>query len=189
MEGDRVRQQLLGAPLVVLGRVLEVRLEVDLPVALRLHVAVAHAQEMAGEKLLNALEEGLAGERELEGQVIGEPVRVGLDLRQERQQRLHLGREVEDAVNDRVVERLDPEAVPRGEQRLSLLVPEREREHPAQPLEAGLAPLAVGAQDHLGVGARVEAVLAEEPAQLDVVVDLAVVGDPVAGAVGHRLVT
>ena len=34
----------------------------------------------------------------------------------------------------------------------------------------------------------VEAVLAEQPAQLDVVVDLAVVGDPVAAAVGHRLV-
>ena len=128
-----------------------------------------------GEQLLDALEQRLARERELEREVVGEAVEVGLDLRQEGQQRLHLGGEVEDAVDDRVVERLDPEAVARDEERLRLLVPEREREHAAQPLEAALAPLAVGAQDHLGVGARAEAILAEQPAQLDVVVDLAVV--------------
>src|SRR5206468_13027598 len=70
VEGDRIGQQLLDAPLVEVAGVVEVRLEVDLPVLLRLDVPVAYAQEVAGQQLLDTGEERLAGERELEGQVV-----------------------------------------------------------------------------------------------------------------------
>jgi hypothetical protein len=73
---------------------------------------------------------------------------------------------------------------------LLLGVPEREREHAVEALDAGGPPLAIGVQDHLGVGARVEDVaeLLQVGHQLDVVVDLPVVGDPIPlRAVVHRL--
>src|SRR5205085_1486687 len=125
-EPDRVGKELLN-PMLVVGRgVLEVRLEVDLPVALGLDAAVPDAEEVAGLELADAFEKRLAGQAELEAQVVLEPVEVGLDRRQERQQRLDLGGEVEDAADLGVVERLDPEAVAGGEERLRLLVPERE---------------------------------------------------------------
>src|SRR3954465_5710019 len=111
MERDRVGEQLLRAALVEVVGVVEVRLEVDLPVALRLDLAVPDAQEVAGQQLLHALEERLAGERELERQVVGEPGTAGLDLGQERQQRIYLRGEIEDVADDRVAQRLDPEAV------------------------------------------------------------------------------
>ncbi len=70
-------------------------------------------------------------------------------------------------------------------------VPERDGEHPAQPLEAGGAELLVEVRDHLDVAVPPEAVPArlELGAQLDVVVDLPVAdADDLAGLVGDRLV-
>ena len=65
---------------------------------------VAHAQEVPRQELADALEERLAGEAELEGEVVLEPLEVGLDRGQEGQQRLRLGGEVEDVADLGVVE-------------------------------------------------------------------------------------
>src|SRR5204862_15572 len=53
-----------------------------------------------------------------------------------------------------VVQRLDPERVPRGEQAAASRVPEREREHALEPRDARLPPFRVRAEDHLRVGGR-----------------------------------
>src|SRR5262249_39909486 len=62
---------------------------------------------------------------------------------------------------------------------LPLGVPERERPHAVEPLDAGVSPLAVRGEDHLGVGRAAEAVALrlELRAKLAVVVDLAVVDE------------
>ena len=89
-----------------------------------------------------------------------------------------------------VVQRLDPEPVPRGEQAAASRVPEREREHALEPRDARLPPFRVRAEDHLRVGGRPEpmALLLERPPQLAVVVDLSIVDDREAGALHvHRL--
>src|SRR6185437_10085248 len=93
----------------------------------------------------------------------------------------------EGAVVDGVREGLDAEAVACAEQLLLPFVPDSEREHSAEALDARRPPAPVRAEHDFGVGCRAEAVLTELAAQLDVVVDLAVVRDPVAGAVVHRL--
>ena len=144
---------------------------------------------MAGLQLADALEQGLAGEAELEGEVVLQPLEVGLDRGQHRQQRLRLGGEVEDVVDDRVVEGLDPEAVAGADQLLGGLVPDRVGEHPAQPLAGSPCPQRSWARrttsvSQRGRGSRPPISLR----QLGVVVDLAVVGDPAPGLVGHRLV-
>ena len=48
VEGDRIGQQLLRAALVEVVCVVEVRLEVDLPVAMRFDLSVPNAKEVAG---------------------------------------------------------------------------------------------------------------------------------------------
>ena len=105
---------------------------------------------------------------------------------------LDLGGEREEPVGrEPVVERLDAEPVARGKDRPGLAVVEHEREHAVEPVQAVPPPLGVGVEEHLGVGAGVKGMAGglELGAQLAVVVDLAVVDDPVA-AVGraHRLV-
>jgi glycosyltransferase involved in cell wall biosynthesis len=80
------------------------------------------------------------------------------------QDRLHLGRQVEHAAVDRVVERLGAEAVARGEQQALPLVPQDERELSAQPRQAGGPALLVQVDQDLAVGAGAEAVAA--PLQL-----------------------
>ena len=188
VQGDRLAQQRLDALLEVLRRVVEVEVVVDLPVALGRDPAVADPHAVAGQELAHALEQGLAGQAELEGQVVLEPLEVRADGRQERQQRLRLRGEVEDVADLGVVERLDPEAVARAEQLLLALVPERVGEHAAQAVERVRAPAVVGAHHDLGVAVGPEAAAADLRAQLGVVVDLAVVGEPAVRVVAHRLV-
>ena len=166
----------------------EIGLVLDFPVAPHDDVAVADEQVVARQQLLDAPEERLAVQHELEGEVVLQALGVGLDRREERQQRLGLGGQEQQAVDLRVVEGLDAEAVARAEERLLLLVPEGEREHAAQLLQAVHAPAPVRAQDHLGVRRRAEGALAEHLAHLDVVVDLAVVSQPGAITVGHGLI-
>ena len=72
-------QQRLDLLLEVQRGVVEVEVVVDLPVADRLRRAPADPQEMAGQELLDALEQRLAGEAELEGEIVLERVEVGLD--------------------------------------------------------------------------------------------------------------
>ena len=187
MQPHRLGKQALDPLLVVLRGVVEVEVVVDLPVASRLSDAAAHPEEVAGQQLADSLEERLAGEAELEGQVVLQPLEVGLDGRKERQQRLRLGREVEDVADLGVVERLDAEAVAHAEQLLLGFVPDGVGEHPAQVAERLRSPAVVRAHDDLGVGAGAPRA-SELRAQLGVVVDLAVVGQPAARLVAHRLV-
>ena len=106
--------------------------------------------------------------------------RVEVDLAT--RERPQLGGECELAVCLPVVERLDPVAVAGKHEPSALGVPDRNREHPAQPVCEALAVLFVEMDEHLGVAARREPVprALEVVAQLAVVVDLAVLddGDP-----------
>ena len=80
----------------------------------------------------------------------------------------------------RPVERLDAEAIAREQQPPPRRVPDREREHAAEALDAVVAPLLVGVDDRFGVGARAVAVAGRFELRPDVgvVVDLAVEDDP-----------
>src|SRR5262249_2695238 len=83
---------------------------------------------------------------------------------------------------------LDPEAIARAEEAIGLPVPEREREHAPEARDAVGAPPPVGREDHLRIGGRAERPVGVElRAKLDVVIDLAVVGDAGAVGCGHRL--
>src|SRR5581483_3926285 len=74
------------------------------------------------------------------------------------------------------VARLHAEAVARAEQRAATAVPDDERPHAVEALDARLAPLEVRGVQHLGVALAAEAMTfrLQLGAQLDVVVDLAV---------------
>ena len=89
-----------------------------------------------------------------------------------------------------VEQRLDAEAVARENEPAGAAVPQRYREHAAQPLGEAVAVLLEEVHDHLGVAARPEAVAGrlELGAELGVVVDLPVLNDVDAAVLaGHRL--
>ena len=119
-------------------RVVEVGLEVHLPVAAASARCRPRTRQRSGRRgsSLTSLNSVLPAEDELEGEVVPQAVAVRLDGAQERQQRLGLGRAVEDAVDDGVVERLDAKTVASHEEPLFVLVPECEGEHAAQMVEA-----------------------------------------------------
>ena len=83
-----------------------------------------------------------------------------------------------------VVERLDADPIAREEEAPGAGVPDREREHAAEALDARVSPLLVAVHDDFRVGVRPEPVPAalELGAQRRKVVDLAVEDDP------HRVV-
>ena len=144
---------------------------------------------MPRQQLPDTAEEGLARERELECQVILKRLEVRLDSRQEREQGFDLRGEVDDGPDLRVVEWLDPEAVADAHEGSGRFVPERECEHSAEAAERLAAPPAVRPDQGLRVTAGAEPFPGgfELASQLGVVVELAVVGDPAAGLVAHRL--
>ena len=129
--------------------------------------------------------------REPERQVGGERLLVEVARRRRMlEDRLDLGAEEHALRQQRVVQRLDAEPIAGEEELAPARVPDREGEHPVQALDARGALLLVEVDDRLGVGRGPEAVPArlEPGAQLAVVVDLAVVGDPDRPVlVGHRL--
>ena len=89
-----------------------------------------------------------------------------------------------------VVDRLLAEAIAREEQPLAPRVPDGEREHPVDALRKRFAPLLVPVDEHLGVAVAAEHVSVRNQlgAQMQVVVDLAVEGDPDGPVlVRHRL--
>ena len=144
---------------------------------------------MAGRQLPDPCEHRLFAHGELEGQILGKGTRVGLDVLQERDERLGFRGEVEDAVHDRVVERLDPEPVARGEQPALVLIPDREGEHAAQMIDGIQIVPVVGGQDGLGIRVAPELpVRTQRLAQLDIIVDLAIIGQDRAVGRRHRLV-
>ena len=161
------------------------------PVLLEVDSALPEDQGVRGRQLPDTTEERLGG-------VVDEPVLevvadAGLAGRKRLAggaERLELAREHETTPFEPVVEGLDAEAVARAEELATLPVPDRERPHPVEPLDAASAPLVVGGEDHLGVRAGAEAVTAglELTPELEVVVDLAVVDESIPILrIGHRL--
>ena len=94
-------------------------------------------------------------------------------------QRAKLGRELELAVVRAVVQRLDPVPVAREDEAPLARVPDRDREHPAQPFRETGSPLLVRVNQDLGVAVRAERVARtlQLGHELLVVVDLAVLHD------------
>ena len=188
MQAQRIVQE-FGQAFPAIDRVVvEIDLVAHVPVTPDADPAVLHRQCVAGKELLHALEQGLLADGELKGQVFGQRAGVGGDLRQKRQQGLGLRGEDEMIADDRVVERLDAEAVAGAEQAPFPFVPDGKGEHAAQVPDAFVAVAVVGGENRLGVrcGAEPPAV-AEGLAQFQVVVDLAVVDDGRAVRPPHRL--
>jgi hypothetical protein len=151
-----------------------------------------NGQDGAGRQDVDVLEEGLRREVVLEGEVLDQRGRIelgrhgaagehGFDLAAERQEvRSH-----------RIVQRLDAVAITRQMQRVVPGVVQPEREHAVQASHTLGAELLPRVEQDLGVGAGPEDVAARDElvAQLAIVVDLAVVGQPIAMVrAGHRLV-
>jgi len=92
------------------------------------------------------------------------------------EQRLDLGPEIQAASDERVVQRLDAEAIAGEEQPSALAIEDGQPEHAAQAPERRGAPFLVAVHDHFGIGTRLKPVAAvlELPAQFTKVVDLAV---------------
>jgi hypothetical protein len=166
--------------------------ELEVPVALRSRPAAVRSDGdvMTGPQQLDVGEQRAVGEDVLEREVL-EQMRQA-QARAERavlEHRLDLRPEQEDRSEVGVVERLDAEAVTGEEQLGARAVPDREREHSVEALDARGPPLGVRVEHDLGVGVRAERATGRRQllAQLDEVVDLAVVGDPVAAvARPHR---
>ena len=158
------------------------------PVAPGARLAVLDNQRVAGQQLANAAKQRRRADRVLERQIFGQRLGVGFDRRQERQQRLGFGSEDEEAADDGVIERLDAEAVAGAEEAPAPVVPDREGEHAAQPVDA-IGPVAVVCgKDAFGVGIRAEPPAGRELGpQLPVIVDFAVIGDRGRPRRGHRL--
>ena len=167
--------------------------EVDLPVPPQRDLPPLEHQRVRRGKLAHALERRSRQRNESECEVVVEGRHVEVERAAPvRQQGLDLGskEELPSRAIEAIVERLDPEPVPRHEQPPVIRLPERECEHALEPCDARLSPFRVGAQDHLGVGGRPEAMalLLERLPQLPVVVNLSVVDDREARALEvHRL--
>ena len=104
-------------------------------------LAVLPAQQMARAQLARLAEDRQRRRDRVEGEVGGE--RLGVDLPREAgllEHRLQLRGERQLTVDEAVVERLDPEAVAGEQEAFAAVVPERDREHPPQPLDEGVSP-------------------------------------------------
>ena len=154
-------------------------------VALELEAAAFRPHEqMTGGQLARVAEDRVRRRDRVEREKRLERVEVDLAARK----RAQLRRELERAARVAVVERLDPVAVAREHEPPRVGVPERDREHPAQPPYVfGPVPL-VEMQVHLGVAVRAEAVplALELAAQLGIVVDLAVLDDDARAVLARR---
>ena len=179
--GDRIGQHLaqLLDQLAFGGNL--VGLELDVPVALdaQRRTALGHRKARRLE-LLHAVDDALRRRRRHEREQMAErlPVDRAIDLGQ-RENRLQLGRERDAAVDLRVVERLDAQAIAGQQQPLVPHVPDREREHAAQMVDAPRAVVLVEVDDRFGVAVGAERVAGahELLVQLLVVVNLAVEHD------------
>jgi hypothetical protein len=152
------------------------------PVAALLPRAVAVAPHVAGAELFDAAEHGLRRDDGPERERLVESPRIeGARQRRRRgEDRLHLAREEHAPVVLGHVERAHAHAVAAEHELAAPRVPERDRPLAVEALERPFAPLLPRVDDDLGVAPRPEAVAAllELRAQVEVVEDLAVVGDP-----------
>ncbi len=166
--------------------------ELQIPVRANRHVPALGDEQMRRRQLRNRaidrVRAGHVGQREVRVERVRAPcarhvgiLEDGLDLRSEGD----AGR------GHRVVERLHAEPIAHEQQPAVRLVPQREREHPAEAIHRAVAPLLVCVDDHFGVRLRAEAVAEPLELQPEVreVVDLAVEDDPDRPVlVGERLI-
>ena len=112
-------------------------------------------QRVPGLQPIDPLEQRFGARQVSRAEQLGQRALVRLGANQAAlEDRLDLGSEEQPVAGHRPVERLDAEAVAREQQPPPRRVPDREREHAAQVLDARVAPLLVGVDDRLGVGAR-----------------------------------
>src|SRR5580704_10012130 len=184
----RVVEQLGEVPLEISCAVVAVDLIIDVPISPDANLAILDGQCMARQKLLDAAEQGGLADRVLEGQIFGERRRIGFDFGQKRQQCLCFGSKDKSISHQRIVEGLDAEAVARAEKTLAPVVPEGKGEHPAQSIEAAGVIAVVGCQNRLGVRVRMEFPAGGQlGAELEIIVDLAIIGDGSRARRHHRL--
>src|SRR5579863_8120211 len=94
-------------------------------------------------------------------QIVAQDPEIGVrPFFQRRQESLDLGSENKSVLAEVIVERFDPKAVAGTEYLAPALIPDCERPHAVEPLDAVLAPFLVCMNDHLSVGLRVERVAA-----------------------------
>ena len=156
-------------------------------VAFELDAALRPDEQMAGGKLSRVAEDRVRRRDRVEREERLERVEIDLAARK----RAQLGRELEHSARVTVVERLDPVAIAREHETSCLRVPDRDREHPAQPPHVLRAVALVEMQMDFGVAMRPERVTValELAAQLGIVVDLAVLHDDARSVFArHRLV-
>ena len=152
-------------------------LEMHIPVALHLELAVLIGEIVRRRQLIHALEKGLVTGRILEGQIVFQcggvqhlfEVRMAqkaLDFRAEQECLSHLC----------IVHGLDAKEISCAEEFFLTLIPDHEGEHSTQLLEQFCAVLLVAVDQHLrvGLGGKVIACLHQTGADLLVVIDLAV---------------
>ena len=150
------------------------------------YLAVADSNDVARKNGTHVLHQGLgrqgvdvAIERPFE-----QAVAIHLRPLEQPHERLDLGGKQQVRPAPGIIERLDAVAIADQSDVAALGIEDREGEHADEAIHAAFAPFHVGVQDHLGVGARAEAV--PEPQKLLAnrleVIDLAVVGDPPASA-------
>jgi hypothetical protein len=164
------------------------RTQVHVPVGGVPDSVLRDGERVAGGQLADGPEHGARGRDEGVREEIVDPLgvqrprhaRVGQD-------RLDLGGEQEARAVLEVVERLDPDPIPHKPEGARAAVPEGEREHPAERVDAVPALLAVERQDDLGVTLRVKAVPLPDQGgpQLAEIVDLAVQDDGEPTVVAH----
>ena len=147
---------------------------------------------MAGRQLRNTGEERARRWHGEERQIVVDGLRVDLGANLGMgEQCLDLRREQELAADRGVVEGFDTDPVAREEQPLPAVVPQAEGEHADELGKAVDTPFLVQVHDRLRIGPRAVVVAAlEAMAEVGMVVDLAVVGDPHGAVfVRHRLHT
>src|SRR2546422_3471160 len=164
----------------------------DGPVLLHFRLVVLPLHPMRGRKLAYRLEKAVWRERGLEREVVAQRLVIELAGKAlEREEGSEGGREHQASVRG-IEERLDAEAITRGEEAPLACVPDRESEDAVEARRHAAPPFDEAAQDDFGVRARREGMAArfELGAQLAEVIDLAVVGDDVSAALDcHRLAT
>ena len=149
---------------------------IPVPVLHDAHVLAVRHQVAPRRKLIDAGEQRAVGGVRDEVHVV-QRLAIPAKGNAELDERLHLGREVEGSVVDRVVQRLDAEAVARREQRAVAVIPDGVRELTAQRMHGPRALRFIEMQRDLAIRARSEGVPLALELRADAleVVELAVV--------------
>lgn len=169
------------------------RFEGEVPVLAVRELPFPNGQGGAGRELFDVAEDGFVTRHVVEGEKAVQDLRIDFGGEAgEGKKGFDFRGEDERARGERIVERLDADAVSSEKERASALVPDGEREHATQFFDAAFAEVFIEVDDDFGVGAGFErmAALEEVFAKVPEVVDFAVEDNPDGAVlVGKRLVT